>query len=386
MNRAHPSRSVPILFFATLAWALAACAVRVASAQGDDVRTATDARTASRATRSPRDEAKHRHDAAVAAFAHKRYRDSIRLFMEADELQPSALISYNIARAHDALHEIPLALASYRDYLRRAKEPYDGPRVQDRIAELSRQLVAHGFTRLTIASSPSGASVWVDGASFGLTPWTGELQPGEHTARLILPDHPDATRDFTLLPNQPLMLGIEFASTRPGASESLAAIPALSTPSETSREDAARPQMQSGSRIPLRASWKSTPKTQPPKSGTNGSPFTTGGLVALGTGATTLGGAVVFEVLRGNAEDNARNQTEQIKYDTALRTMQSRQSVARALAAAGGLAVLGGVALLIIGAGAGPDGEVDEPTHASATRVAMNCASAGCGLSVRGSY
>src|ERR1041385_3132622 len=73
------------------------------------------------------------------------------------------------------------------------------------------------------------------------------------------------------------------------------------------------------------------------------------GWVGLGASAVAFGGAVVFEVLRKNAESNAAHEPEQIQFSRDVHAMESDRTAARVLFGVGGvLAVAGGV-LLVLG-------------------------------------
>ena len=53
-----------------------------------------------------------------------------------------------------------------------------------------------GIQQVTLFSDPSGAKITIDGADQGATPWTGELAPGQHTAKLQQPGFTDMQVKF----------------------------------------------------------------------------------------------------------------------------------------------------------------------------------------------
>src|SRR4051812_9934015 len=55
----------------------------------------------------------------IEEFRARRYKDAIDAFLLANDLYPSAAISFNIARAYESLQYPSGALRFYRDYLRR---------------------------------------------------------------------------------------------------------------------------------------------------------------------------------------------------------------------------------------------------------------------------
>ena len=55
--------------------------------------------------------AQARFEAGVAAYEEGRFRDAIARFKEADQLSPSPLLSFNIAKVYDRMADNPSALA-----------------------------------------------------------------------------------------------------------------------------------------------------------------------------------------------------------------------------------------------------------------------------------
>jgi hypothetical protein len=90
--------------------------------------------------RTARAEAEFR--GAVEAFAAGRYHAAIELFAEADRIQPRPELSFDIARCHEKLGDDKMAVAFYREYLRRAGHPADELEVRARIDELSSRFAA----------------------------------------------------------------------------------------------------------------------------------------------------------------------------------------------------------------------------------------------------
>ena len=52
--------------------------------------------------------------------------------------------------------------------------------------------------QLSVLTTPAGATVRIDGASRGVTPWTGELPPGSHRLELQASGYRDSTQVFEL--------------------------------------------------------------------------------------------------------------------------------------------------------------------------------------------
>src|SRR5215468_8547408 len=76
----------------------------------------------------------------IGEYRAKRYKDAIDAFLLANDLYPSAAISFNIARAYESLQYPAGALRFYRDYLRRDPGASDAAPISRRIEELEDRL------------------------------------------------------------------------------------------------------------------------------------------------------------------------------------------------------------------------------------------------------
>src|SRR3569832_582112 len=65
----------------------------------------------------------------IGEYRAKRYKDAIDAFLLANDLYPSAAISFIIARAYESLQYPAGALRFYRDYLRRAPGASDAAQI-----------------------------------------------------------------------------------------------------------------------------------------------------------------------------------------------------------------------------------------------------------------
>src|SRR5262252_5469228 len=82
-------------------------------------------RASDSAAPQPRELARVRYRQGVEAFKEARFQDAIDLFLEADQLAPSAALSFNIGAAYEKIDQPAAALRWYRDYLRRAPDASD---------------------------------------------------------------------------------------------------------------------------------------------------------------------------------------------------------------------------------------------------------------------
>ncbi|MFL5313326.1 MAG: PEGA domain-containing protein [Myxococcales bacterium] len=94
-------------------------------------------------------------------------------------------------------HELVLRLAGRREVGTELTMP------KDKDLSLRMELgQPSGAPRLTVASVPDRAAVLVDGKEVGLTPWSGELKPGEHTVQVRRAGYQAAERAVTLQANR----------------------------------------------------------------------------------------------------------------------------------------------------------------------------------------
>jgi tetratricopeptide (TPR) repeat protein len=143
-------------------------------------------------------QARVRFEQGLTAYHEGRFRAAVEHFKEADRLAPSARLSYNIALAYERMSDAPNALAAYRDYLRRAPAVENGAATSLRVAELELVLQREGVQQVSVITTPPGATVQIDEVPRGVSPWTGELPPGEHRIVLQAPGHADAKQVFEL--------------------------------------------------------------------------------------------------------------------------------------------------------------------------------------------
>jgi hypothetical protein len=293
------------------------------------------------------------------AYQDKRFADAVELFLEADALAPSAALSFNIARAFEGIGDSSATLRWYRDYLRRAGHPEDADAVRAIIDDLEERLQKKGVQQVTVLTEPRGATVWIDATARGVSPWTGDLAPGNHRLNVRLRGYADSEREFTLAADRSMDVALRLIP----ATEKTAT-PPPSTPGESTAPSLAAP-------APSRAE----PDAAPASEGTSLAPL---GWIALGAGTAALGGAVVFEVLRRGAESDAESEKTQTGFADEVDAMESRRTVARVLAGVGGALALTGGVLLAIDAGLF--------SGSSSTEVGLACGGVGCNATARGRF
>jgi tetratricopeptide (TPR) repeat protein len=253
--------------------------------------------------------AKAKYEQGVEAYRAERYADAVRSFLEADAISPSAVLSYNIARAYEKLADEAQTLRWYRNYLRLNPQASNAVEVQGYVRALSAALAKKGIQQVSVLSSPTGATVAIDGNPLGVTPLTVELPPGAHTALLSLRGYLDAPSDFTLPPASPIDVSVTL---RP-APKSTAAPPAATS-----------------------------------QSGAGARRFGIVPYVTLGVAGAFLGAAGIFELSRRSAQDSAKKEQVQRAFEDDVNSIDSRRTAARVLLSVGSvLAVTGGALLLL---------------------------------------
>ena len=298
---------------------------------------------------SPTDERKtlamEKYGAGSRAFSEKRYKDAIDLFLEADALVQDSAFAFNASAAYEAMGDAAASLRWAREYLFRSPAAEDTAAVEARIRRFEVLLKEKGLQQLTVRSSPAGATVLIDGKAVGVSPWTSELAPGEHFVELRLRGHRDVREPFALPADASFTLTLTLTDVTP---EVVVAPPILTTPPERGGLDAADPP----------ATW-----LLPTAVGIGG------------TGVLTLGAALVLELMRASAEDDARGAAIQVEAADAYERMEAYETGARVTAGIGSGLVLVGATLLVV------DLLVTDPD--SAPSVGVACSFTRCGVETR---
>jgi tetratricopeptide (TPR) repeat protein len=284
--------------------------------------------------------ARERFQAGVRAYEEGRYRDAVDLLLEADRSMHSPAFAYNIGLAYEAMEDQASALRWFRSYLREAPDTEDRPAVEKRIAALEAALQKRGIQQATVLSKPEGATVTIDSKPLGVTPWTGELVPGRHRVELTLRGHDKIERYVEVLAHRAEDFPFQLQPTAVQMPAPVVAGPAPAQPATESKLSRVSP-------------WTWT---------------------ALTASTLVLGGALVFELSRASAEEDAR-EAPQVDYQDKLDTAESRQTTARVLAAVGGaLLVTSGVLLAV------------DLTRSKNAEVSVRCSGNGCFVAGRGAF
>ncbi len=254
---------------------MATCSLALsAPAQADQVELQSDDPAEREQEARTLEQARKVYEDAVKAYEERRYEDAIELFKHANQLKPNAAFSFNIGIAYQDMGDHPMALRYYRDYLRQAPEAPDRPDVLSRIRRLEAGLQKKGIQQFTVITHPPAAAVTIDGKAMGLSPWTGELPPGNHEVMVKLGGFETAQRDFDL----PADRAIDVSVTLVEETQEVVAGPP---------EDAKKPVEI------VKPPWYQDVRP------------VTWGVMAVGVGS--LGVAVLSELSRDSARDDLRN-------------------------------------------------------------------------------
>lgn len=304
-------------------------------------------------TSSPTDaraRAMRTYDEGSAAFAAKRYKDAIDLFLEADRLVSSAALAFNISLAYEAMGDVSSTLRWSREYLRRAPDADDRHEVAGKVSHMEQNLRDKGVQQLMVLSTPRGATVLVDGDPRGVTPWAGDLPPGLHDIELRLANHSVARREITLTPDRALDLSVDLERETP--------VPA---PPRHPNEGGPKPSMEAAGVAAF-------------------GPLPIAGLSLAGAGVAAFGASVGLEVARAGREADARAAMRQVDAMSHLEAMEDLQLGARVAAGVGaGLLATGGT-LLVVGL------VTDRPIDESSPKVSASCSGEGCYFSMKSAF
>jgi len=185
----------PLTLALALAFAVPGFGVRVAAAQG----------------REDLARARALDKEGTRAYADGRYNDAIRYFEEAHRLGGPAFELWNIAKCHLRLDQPEQAADLLEKYLATPSLP---PEDRDEATQQLEQLRKRPST-LTVASSPPGADVAVDGRPIeGRTPTTTSVGPGAHTVTVTLASHAPYQREIEARYGRAIILDAALSTGR----------------------------------------------------------------------------------------------------------------------------------------------------------------------------
>ena len=353
-----------------LSWSRALCAsalslaTAVAHAEtAGATRTRHDAaskleKTSDATSEQRRAQAQQLYEQAAQAYASRKNFEAIELFRQSAELEPSPLLSYNMALAYEEAGDVRNALRHFRDYLTHAPDANDAPEVRKRILRLENKLETLGIQQLSVSSNPAGATLWVDGVAVGVTPFTGEFAPGTHSLRLSLNDYETVNVDVELPRRPALTVPFTLNPTR-----------SVQVPPANAGDQAQSPHSDRG------AEANGLARIQP----------LSWGLLGVGVGSLTAG--VLFEVSRARSNEQSRDAASPVEAAQAQGAADGKQLASLVLLGAGGAFVVTGSVLALLDlSGGNRASETAKRTPSTPTLASAGCLPGFCSVQLRGSF
>lgn len=133
-------------------------------------------------------EARQRYENAVKLYEDGAYDASLVELNRAAELRPSYKLYYNIGQVRFAMHDYAAAMDAYRQYLEKGGDKVPAARREQLKKEL--ETLAQRVAKLNIEADVSGAEVFIDDVSVGVTPLAAPVVVNSGIRRIAL-RHPD---------------------------------------------------------------------------------------------------------------------------------------------------------------------------------------------------
>jgi tetratricopeptide (TPR) repeat protein len=301
-----------------------------------------------------RERAKELYEQAAAAYSARRHFEAIELFRQSAALEPSPLLSYNMALAYEEAGDLRNALKHFREYA--STSDASDQEVKARIAKLESRLGKLGIQQLTVKSNPAGATLLVDGTPVGVTPYTAEFTPGAHTLSVSKPGYVDAQASVELPTDRATSVTLTLSET-PRTPPKPAPAPAP-PPATSPRDDGS-----TLARIePL--SWS---------------------LLGVGVGSLTAG--VVFELSRASSEEEARKADDPVDAAEAQGAADSKHLTSMLLLGAGGAFTITGAILAVLDVSRGtPYERASKPATTHSASTSLHLSHEYQGLELTGSF
>ncbi|MDX2088431.1 MAG: PEGA domain-containing protein [Kofleriaceae bacterium] len=153
-----------------------------------------------------REEARRAFSAGQHADKAQQWRQAIEHYLRAFELVPHHFAAYNIAIDYEHLGELREASVWLNRYLELAPDAPDRDQVMRLMVELKLRPA-----KLTVRSSPSGATVFIDGQKVGVTPYERPIRGGGRRVAVELRGVRDE-RDVVLEFGEPQAVSFRLSS------------------------------------------------------------------------------------------------------------------------------------------------------------------------------
>jgi len=168
---------------------------------------------------SEQKEADRHFKAGVALFKEQKYSEALAEFERAYEIAPQPVVLYNIAGCHRELSHYAEAVKAYNRFLEEGKGKVPAARITAAKAELDGILAR--IARVTVAITPDGAELTVDGLTLGTMPIDMPLilPPGEHRFIAKAAGRKDAERMLRLASGDEVDVALKLGALPPEAAK-----------------------------------------------------------------------------------------------------------------------------------------------------------------------
>jgi hypothetical protein len=286
--------------------------------------------------------------AGAAAYKAEQYVEAVNKFSAAYRLYPAPTLLLNISRAQlklgrcrEAIHYADLFKAALSES--QAASPDSPDAWQD--------TVQRTCIEAEVDSSPSGATIWIDGErqiAPDKTPWTGRLPVGRHKVLVWLQGYQKQEGFLSVTADSPTRLSLALSPWNSATPEPSAAVPAIAPSAPLPAVASGTP----GQPIRLVPASDATAGTElnAAKAASNPTLRRTGFAgIAIGSAALVTALALGVTLLNGNAAAGKVTGPRTVAQANAeLSTSASEAAGTQALLAIGGVFVAAGVPLAVV--------------------------------------
>lgn len=146
-------------------------------------------------------------EAAQKAYSEERYDEAIQKLVHAYSIRSNARLLFNIAKSYEKQGECAAALVYYRAYVDHPAKEKELITAAEKQMDASDECEAFSpdlAGRLSVDTTPEGATVVVDGESYGTTPTeVAPLSAGTHEISIELEGYEPISIDLELEPEKP---------------------------------------------------------------------------------------------------------------------------------------------------------------------------------------
>jgi hypothetical protein len=295
--------------------------------------------------------ARQHYGRGIELAAQGNYSRALQEFQEAYQIRPHFAVLYNIGQALIALQQPIEAIATLEQYQREAKEQINAERIQETNAQIAAEKAL--IAEVWLTAKPAFASVIIDGKKVGSAPLEAPIlvAAGKHALSVRTAEGTEVIRDIVPQGGERLILTIEVPTSKVDISAPRRAATA-----------------QRGGPVQANALANHGGSTQTDSMSGARIRVATLGYVAAAVGAALGAGALGHYLWNRNRYEQwqtthtelASNQQapdylgRQIQNNELASSVQNASRVTVGLAVAGGLFLVGGVALVVVDRGKRP--------------------------------